>query len=63
MIALDISLEEEQILSEMLEDCIADLRAEIMETDRQDYKLMLKRRKEVLLKIREALAHAEYVEA
>ncbi len=51
MIQLNLTEEERQTLVYLLEDCIGDLKEEIHETDRADYKEMLKHRKEVLNKL------------
>jgi hypothetical protein len=55
MLFLEISNEESQILKNVLENCLADLRMEITKTDNLRYKEMLKKRKAVLLKIRESI--------
>lgn len=51
MIQLNLNEEERQTLLYMLENCISSLKEEIHETDRSDYKEMLKHRKEVLHKL------------
>ncbi len=51
MVHIDLSEEERQILLYLLDNCISDLKAEIRETDRADYKEMLKHRKDVLHKL------------
>jgi hypothetical protein len=51
MITIDLSDEERQTLVYLLESCITDLKAEIRETDRAEYKDMLKHRKDVLHKL------------
>lgn len=51
MLKLDLTEEERQTLLYLLEDCISDLKEEIHETDRADYKDMLKHRKDVLHKL------------
>ena len=51
MITLDLSDEERQTLVYLLDSCISDLKAEIRETDRAEYKDMLKHRKDVLHKL------------
>ena len=55
MIQLQLNENERAILVELLETCISDLRVEITGTDSLDYKEMLKQRKEVLLKLQQAL--------
>jgi hypothetical protein len=51
---MDLDAEEREILADVLDTALADLRMEIGRTDRQDYRLMLKRRKAILEK---AVAH------
>jgi len=51
---MDLDAEEREILADVLDTTLADLRMEIGRTDRQDYRLMLKRRKAILEK---AVAH------
>ncbi len=63
MMEVDITPEEENILCEMLEGCISDLREEILDTDRADYKEMLRQRRLILLKIYDALVKAVPAEA
>jgi hypothetical protein len=58
MITVDITQEEEKILCDMLEGCIEDLRTEILDTDRNEYKDMLKKRKLILQKIFASLSQA-----
>lgn len=55
MINLHLDEEEKAILSQLLENCIADLHSEIADTDNLDFKTMLKGRKAVLVKLFEAL--------
>lgn len=55
MIQLDLNPQEQQILKEALESYISDLRMEIADTDKQDYREKLKHRREVLDKVVEAL--------
>jgi hypothetical protein len=50
MIQLDLTTEEQQILAEVLESYLSDLRYEIANTDSQDFRDKLKHRKEVLQK-------------
>ena len=47
---LDLNAEEREILADILDTVLADLRMEIGRTDRQDFRNMLKRRKAVLEK-------------
>ncbi len=60
MIQLDLGDEERQILLEVLETALSDLRMEIADTDSMDFREMLKGRKEVIKKAIGALkgAHA-----
>lgn len=55
MLQLALTEEERQTLLYLLENCIAELKEEIHETDRAEYKEMLKHRKEVLLKLWQSL--------
>ena len=55
MLHLDLTTEEQQTLAYLLEECISDLRMEIVDTDSVDYKEMLKHRKHVLTKLLQAL--------
>ena len=50
MLELDLDLTEREILSDVVETVLADLRMEIGRTDRKDFREMLKKRKQVLLK-------------
>ncbi|HNR45904.1 MAG TPA: hypothetical protein PKO03_02480 [Anaerolineaceae bacterium] len=58
MVRLELSPEQYQLLVELLESCLSDLRMEIVDTDRIDYKDMLKDRKDVLLSLLETLRSA-----
>jgi hypothetical protein len=55
MISLDLSAEEREILQQVLETEFSDLRMEIAGTDSFDYRERLKRRKEVLRKVLDAV--------
>lgn len=57
MIRLDFTREEQQILYQVLDGYLSDLRMEISDTDLLDYRQMLKVRKEVVVKTLEALRH------
>jgi hypothetical protein len=48
MLRIDLSREELQILEEVLDSYLSDLRMEIADTDRQDFRDSLKERKRVL---------------
>jgi len=52
---VDLSIEEKRILHGILESTLSDLRMEIADTDSQDFRDMLKKRKAVLQKLLEAL--------
>jgi hypothetical protein len=58
MVQLDLSEEERQVLLEVLETALSDLRMEIAHTDRMEFREMLKERKAVLSKAIEALQEA-----
>ena len=58
MIQLNLTKNDIQILTTLLENCITDLRGEIRETDNYGYKQMLKERKEVMGKLYDALIQA-----
>lgn len=55
MIQLEITAEEREILVQLLEGCLSDLHDEISHTDNYDYREMLKHRRQVLLKLEDAL--------
>lgn len=61
MFQLDLVPEEAQMLREMLEDYLSDLRMEIADTDRKDFREVLKLRKEVILKVLATLQPADVV--
>lgn len=56
---LDLTDEEQQILKEVLESDLPDLRMEIRETDNREFRAMLKNKEQVLGKILAALTPAE----
>ena len=58
MIQLDLTKEEKDILTEILENDLSDLRMEITDTDSLDFREMLKKQKEVLKKALETLRQA-----
>lgn len=58
MIRIDLNDEEREILRTVLESYHSDLRMEIADTDSQDFREMLKRRKAVVRKALEALRDA-----
>jgi hypothetical protein len=56
VIHLDFSAEERELLQELVEQQLSELRMEIAGTDSQDFREGLKKRKAVLLKLQESLA-------
>jgi hypothetical protein len=58
MLQLDLNQEETTILRQVLEDYLSDLRMEIVDTENQDFREMLKRRKNALTKVVEMLPAA-----
>ncbi len=59
MIRIDLTEEEKHLLLEILDNDLSDLRMEIADTDRLDYRNYLKRKKYVLIKILEHLNQVE----
>ena len=55
MLHVNLTAEEQQTLAYLLEECISDLRMEIVDTDSVGYKEMLKHRKLVLIKLLQVL--------
>ena len=55
MVKLDLTPEEIKVLVEVLTSCISNLRMEICDTDRKDFREEIKERKELLMKIVETL--------
>lgn len=55
MVHIELDEEEMALMKELIEECLSDLRSEISATDNLDYKMMLKMRKFLLLKIQYAL--------
>jgi hypothetical protein len=55
MLQLSLNEEERLTLLYLLENCISDLRVEIHETERAEYKEMLRRRKKILRKLWQSL--------
>ncbi len=55
MVQLDLSTEEKTVLVEVLTTCISNLRMEICDTDRKDFREEIKERKELLMKVVDAL--------
>ena len=58
MTQLDLTKEEKDILTEILENDLSDLRMEITDTDSLDFREKLKKQKEVLKKVLETLRQA-----
>ncbi len=58
MLHLDLTEEERQILADLLDEDIGALRMEIADTDRAEYRDMLKHREAVLKKLLAALRAA-----
>jgi hypothetical protein len=56
MIQLQLTEEERQLLLELLDCDIAELRGEIANTDRREYREMLKNREIILKKLQRELA-------
>ena len=63
MVQLEITEDERQILLQVLESCISDLRVEIAGTDNINFKDMLKQRKEIMLNLQRALVSDEQTQA
>ncbi len=58
MIHLDLTTDERELLVNTLASCISDLRAEIRDTDRREYKDELKQREMIYKKLLAALEAA-----
>jgi hypothetical protein len=56
MHTLELSSEEAYVLREALESYLSDLRMEIADTDRKDFREQLKHRRELLERVADALA-------
>ncbi|MEN6409217.1 MAG: hypothetical protein ABFD44_05860 [Anaerolineaceae bacterium] len=59
MITLYLTEEEEKILLNMIEERLNELHTEICHTDDHEYRIMLKNRKAVILKLQNALRQSE----
>jgi uncharacterized protein HemX len=59
MHTLELSSEEAYVLRETLQSFLSDLRMEIVDTDRKDYRDQLKHRRQLLERVVEALAPHE----
>lgn len=58
MIHLDLADEEARILSELIESTLSNLSYEISDTDTKEFRDGLKAKRDVLVKVKEALASA-----
>ena len=52
-IRLELTPEDQEVLGDMLDNYLSDLRVEIIDTDSSEFKKMLRHRQAVLTKIRE----------
>jgi len=59
MIQLNLSDEEQEVLLNVLENYVSNLRMEIADTDNKDFRDMLKARKMILLKVIEDLREGQ----
>ncbi len=57
MIQLDLNYQETETLASMLDSYLSELRMEIADTDRMEFREGLKDRKRLLMKILDALGH------
>jgi len=55
MIRVDLTEEERDILYNMLSNYVSDLRMEIADTDRKDYRDIIRQQKDILKKVMNAL--------
>jgi hypothetical protein len=62
MLHIDLTHEERDLLEEMLNSCLTELRGEISDTARHNYKEMLKQRELLLRKIIAAVHEAKELE-
>jgi hypothetical protein len=62
MLHIDLTLDERDLLEQMLDACLVDLRGEISATHRHEYKEDLKRREVLLRKIIAAVQEARELE-
>ena len=62
MISLDLNSDEQQILVEVLENYISDLTMEISDTDRLEFREMLKSKRRAVVKVINALKGIEVEE-
>ena len=59
MIHLDLTTEEQEVLKNALESYLSDLRYEIADTDRLEFREQLKAKKAVLVKILAAVQNSD----
>ena len=59
MVNLDLTDEEIEVLHIVIDSYLSDLRMEIADTDRKDFREMLKHRKQVLIKVLDELPNIE----
>jgi len=55
-VRIELTAEEAAVLKETLDSFLSDLRMEIADTDRMDFREGLKRRKALLMRVQESLA-------
>ncbi len=55
MVQIDLTTDEIEVLRDVLQSYLSDLRMEIADTDRMDFREMLKERKRILVKVLDAL--------
>jgi hypothetical protein len=63
MITLTLSAEERDLLQNVLQETVSDLRMEIADTDSGDYRAMLHKREDLLKQLLSRLATDDEVEA
>ncbi len=59
MIQLNLTTDEIDLLGNLLDSCLQDLRVEIQATDNIGYKDMLKQRKGILIKLESSLKESQ----
>lgn len=59
MVSIDITEDEAKVLHTVIDSYLSDLRMEIADTDRKDFRDMLKQRKQVLIKVLGELSSTE----
>lgn len=59
MLHVDLSEEEKGLLSELLDSTLRDLSYEISDTDLSEYKNKLKKKRDALVKLKEAIDSAK----